>query len=450
MIARMSSPRFIFLRALLLCCCLGVFVVPAANAQNFLVGVCTHMGQERGAAGQTLALLTRAGIGSFRDEVYWGQVEKRRGHLAFPNQLGELERVIESAHARGVEPLLILDYGNVSYDGGGYPQTEEAIEAFARYAEFVVEHFKGRVRYYEIWNEWNGGIGVDKRFRTATARQASSYLPLLKKVYPRIKAIDPSITVLGGAVAPAPGYRQWVMDLMELGGGSYMDGLSLHQYVFDKDPSNPEQLAQWLQSLHADIGSRPNGRDLPIYITEVGWPTHFGQNRTSPDLAAAYLSRLFFSLRTLDFVKGIWWYDLRDDGSDPLNFEDNFGLVDNAYSPKPTYKTLALVAPLISDSQGAKAVVQGSVWAVRVRGQAHGDTIALWSLGNPVSAVIQTRASKDGSLFIQSTSQPVDQENQSAIRAGLTPIRVNVSAPFPTLLRFLDNQVEIESLTLGK
>jgi hypothetical protein len=238
------------------------------------------------------------------------------------------------------------------------------------------------------------------------------------------------------------------MDLMELGGGSYMDGLSLHHYVFDKEPSNPEQLAPWLQSLHADIGSRLNGRDLPIYITEVGWPTHFGRKRTSPDLVAAYLSRLFFSLRTLDFVKGIWWYDLRDDGPDPFRLEDNFGLVGSAYSPKPAYETLAMVAPLVSDSRSAKAVVQGSVWAVRVRGQARGDTVALWSLGNPVPAVVQVRAARGSPLLIQTTSQPGDQGNQPPIRVGVTSIRVNASAPFPTLLRFPDNKVEIESLTL--
>jgi hypothetical protein len=38
----------------------------------------------------------------------------------------------------GIEPLIILDCGNRLYDNGDKPRSPEAIEAFCRFAEFVV------------------------------------------------------------------------------------------------------------------------------------------------------------------------------------------------------------------------------------------------------------------------------------------------------------------------
>jgi hypothetical protein len=59
--------------------------------------------------------------------------------------LKDWDNYVRRAASTGIEPLLILDYGNKFYDDGDKPRTEEGLEAFARYAEFVVRNFKGVV-----------------------------------------------------------------------------------------------------------------------------------------------------------------------------------------------------------------------------------------------------------------------------------------------------------------
>ena len=45
---------------------------------------------------------------------------------------------------RGIRPVFILDYGNPLYDNGLAPQTDEARQAFARFAAAGAARFKGR------------------------------------------------------------------------------------------------------------------------------------------------------------------------------------------------------------------------------------------------------------------------------------------------------------------
>ena len=91
-------------------------------------------------------------------------VEREKGKLAMPEQF---DTYVRKAAAEGLNVLLILDYANRFYDDGDRPRSPEAIEGFCRYAEFVVRHFGKDVRMYEIWNEWDIGIGLPEQHRRA-------------------------------------------------------------------------------------------------------------------------------------------------------------------------------------------------------------------------------------------------------------------------------------------
>ena len=56
----------------------------------------------------------------------------------------------------GVYPLFIACYGNPLYDEyRSVPQTDEGIKAYAKYAAFLAEQYKGKIKAIEIWNEYN-------------------------------------------------------------------------------------------------------------------------------------------------------------------------------------------------------------------------------------------------------------------------------------------------------
>ena len=95
-------------------------------------------------------------MNSVRADTGWNAVEIRRGVYRIPSAWDEF---VDKARKRGIDPLLVPEYGNKFYDDGKLPRSPDAIDGFVRFAAFVVKHFGSRVRYYEVWNEWNTGTG---------------------------------------------------------------------------------------------------------------------------------------------------------------------------------------------------------------------------------------------------------------------------------------------------
>ncbi|MFH3579389.1 hypothetical protein WAH98_20720, partial [Acinetobacter baumannii] len=58
-----------------------------------------------------------------------------------------------------MKPLVILEYGNKNCNNGDKPTDNESRIAFSNYVNFLTAHFKNKVNYYEVWNEWDSSLG---------------------------------------------------------------------------------------------------------------------------------------------------------------------------------------------------------------------------------------------------------------------------------------------------
>ena len=389
----------------------------ASGEKAFLIGVCTHFGQNKGDVQANLQLIRHTGANSIRDEVFWQGVEHQRGQYAIPKNS---EYYVTTSVAMGLRPLLCLDYGNSLYDHGDKPTSDEAIEGYARYAEFVVRHFKGRVSIYEIWNEWDGGVGK------TTPGSPQAYVKLLKVVYPRLKKIDPDLVVVAGGVSGGAVRSRFLREMLELGALSSADGLSFHQYIFSSKGTGrtPEALIDNINRVEATVRSYNGDKQFPLYLTETGWPTQTGPEGTSPDEAANFLARTIMLARTLPFLHGVWWYDFQDDGVNPDRTQDNFGLVRTDLTPKPGFVALAAVTRWINEAESfsraktADPVVMGTKFRI-ADGQ---EAMTVWTQGsvsrrvriNGVSAIQKLRdrspipvAGLSGPLDIELTDAPI-------------------------------------------
>jgi polysaccharide biosynthesis protein PslG len=336
-----SRARAWVLRVAALVC--AALCLPAAIAQDsaagspppFIVGVGQSIHDPPGAA----AAVSGLGVQSMRLDAPWQLIETGPGRYAIP---AWLEAAVNSANARGIEPLLILAYGHPLY-GMDKPRTPAAITAFARYAVFVTEHFEGRVRYYDLWNEWDVGTG-----RT-TFGSADDYVALARRVYPAIKSANDDAIVLSGGVSNYGLAEGWIERFIELGGLRFVDGMSVHPYNYQQsDPGAPERAIAELDRVHGLLRAAGRG-ELPIYVTEMGYPAFAGRFGLTQELAAAYLARFLLLASTRPYVAGTWWYCLRDQGSDPNEKEHHFGVLDTALRPKPAAGALRAVATLLAD-----------------------------------------------------------------------------------------------------
>src|SRR4029453_10121756 len=100
----------------------------------------------------------QVGATAFRDNYFWSGVEvSSKGQYSPGPSLRLLETFVRDAKARGIEPILILCYGNPFYNNYKFQTSADARAAFVNYAKFVATKFKGVVRNFEVWNEWNIG-----------------------------------------------------------------------------------------------------------------------------------------------------------------------------------------------------------------------------------------------------------------------------------------------------
>lgn len=299
----------------------GLALAAALPAVGAIYGVNSHVAHGGYTAAQANSAMLGVGLSTFREPYYWGSVEWNKGIYSAGGTLAEVEKHISVAPT---PPLIILCCNNRHYTTGGLPSTPEQRAAFVKYAVWTATRLKGKVFDYEVWNEWNIGANSWSDVRYGDPVQ---YVALLKEVYAALKGVDPNIRVVGGAIA---GWDdKWTEEMLRAGGGQYMDVISIHPYAY---PHPPEQHIAYLKRFRDLVNFYRPG--LPIYITEIGWPNHTGDKATAEWKASVFLTRFYLLLGEIDQVKGVWWYNVIDSGTDRTNREHNFGLLRADMTPK--------------------------------------------------------------------------------------------------------------------
>ena len=142
--------------------------------------------------------VARIGIKKIRLQSGWQRTEKEKGVYDF----AWLDDIVDNLIRRGMEPWLCLCYGNplytplaeVVFGAVGCPpiNTEEAMNAWINYVKAVAEHYKGRVSFYEIWNEpdcpysWKHVDGEEKDM----FRDAREYGAFSEATANAVKSVD--------------------------------------------------------------------------------------------------------------------------------------------------------------------------------------------------------------------------------------------------------------------
>lgn len=151
------------------------------------------------------------------DQTSWDWIEQKRGHYAVPLRVDEY---VDSLVDNGTNVELQLLYGNPMYtapvgilpnsiipspetvhnpDMSLYsifwpPVTQSQIDAFISYTKWMVNHFRGRIHYYSLWNEEDGSYWNPEA-------NPEQYGRLLKTFVPAVHETDPEAKVVFGGVA---------------------------------------------------------------------------------------------------------------------------------------------------------------------------------------------------------------------------------------------------------
>ncbi|MGC9316695.1 MAG: hypothetical protein ACP5KN_01510 [Armatimonadota bacterium] len=354
-----------------------------ADVEASPFGACTHYHREHWSL-ESMPMMVRAGIKYLRDEVPWSHVEREKGSFEFPPRKDEyIDRAVEL----GIEPLLILDYGNEHYDEGNYPTSDEAIAGFARYCYETAKHFRGRVRYFEIWNEWTIGCGMGGR----PGNEPENYPPLLAAAEEAVRRANPDAVVIGIGGEHSLHGREHIATMFDGGALQHMDAVSVHSYRYPRTPEATD-LAAELLSIGRLIAE--HGGDQPIWVSEIGWPTHLGTTGSPEPRQARMLVRSMVEMLATGIVDRIFWYDFKDDALNRRINEHSFGIIRHEHyhcAVKPAYLAYAALTRMLRHAEFAGEMQIGDeARAYRFQRPGEGDVIVAWTAGRePTRVTVQ-------------------------------------------------------------
>ena len=253
-------------------------------------------------------------VGWAREDFQFKRIEEAPGQFNW----GFTDKVTDLLSQRGVQIMGIL---NQPIPAWANAQNADNVppdpQTFAAFAAEVVNRYKDRVHYWQIWNEPH-----DSSY-WAPQPNPAAYAALLKATYTAIKTADPSAQVLlGGLVSPQPAI-DFLRQIHDNGAWDSFDIIGLNPYA---DPNSPENGQIGVVGIGAVRGMADSFGAKPIWATEFGWSTGPADRTATPvDEAtqANYLVRSMVLLRAAGAERAIW-YNLKDNSAPDHNL---YGLV---------------------------------------------------------------------------------------------------------------------------
>lgn len=323
-----------------------VFLLVPAGSFAFELGVGTHVGQGRNDLSVSLARIRQASLTSFRDEIYWYDLERTPGRFFIDGRALMTEAYYISGAQAGLRPMIVLGYGNSLYDNGSQPHSEKGLAAFEKYAGWISGRLGKSVSYVEIWNEWNIGSGTRPKVRVG---DPAAYVRLVDRASRAIRAANPSAKVVVGGVGDDFGGWPWLTRAMDLGVLDFADALSVHLYNYSApvEDAGADEMVERLRDLQRRVRTYSKGRKIPLLVTEMGWPTHLGPKGVLQSEASRELAKFLVAARSLEDLGGVWIYELWDGGDDSSDKEHRFGLVSRDFREKPGGCRLRSIAAFV-------------------------------------------------------------------------------------------------------
>lgn len=308
----------------------------APTLPSSLYGVASHPNWDSYSdAGRTQEFALAAAMGAkfYRFDMTWKWLEDYRGHF-YSDLLARLDFIVDGLVAVGIEPIPQVWYTPAwaSVGGGGFdPPTDYA--DFTAFMRSLAARYKGKVRFWEIWNE------PDNNNWTGTA---SGFVDMLHAGYDGVNAADPHAKVLCASMG-----NSWLADVLTAGAKNYCDYFGKHPYTAGQSPHydavDPQyDFAENLTNAKALLDAA--GATQKVILTEFGWSTASTGWGVSQALQGHYLTQAYeYLAASFPWVEVACWYELRDGGypkeapTNPTSYEDNFGLVTIDFQKKSSY-----------------------------------------------------------------------------------------------------------------
>jgi hypothetical protein len=307
--------------------------------------------------GRGYGVARRLRVRTIRLNVLWRQIETSPGVYDWTR----FDAAVEGERARHLRPQLTLTGPAPAWaTGDGKPGVYDPDpRQYARFVAAAVEHFRGRVARYSLWNEPNWPTWL-----APAKRAAPIYRALYKQGYAAAKRADPRARVLFGELAPLGKPEAAIPPLEFLRdvvcrdrklhrvrrcAGLRADGFAHHPYTLGWSPAyrghaddapmgaldRLERMLDRLAARHAL--ATPAGRPLDLYLTEYAY--HAADARVPAATVGPFITAAYRRALADPRVRQIVWYQVIGAEPSPRRVWDS-GLFDWTGRARPAYTTL--------------------------------------------------------------------------------------------------------------
>lgn len=276
-----------------------------AGVNPFGVNVFLEQEADPAKREQAVRMAAEAGYHWLRQEFTWEDIEihgkgdfEDRRHEPYRSAWEKYDQIVDLADKYGMELIVRIsnppEWTRAAADEPGTFAPPDNDQDFADFVRAVVTRYKGRVRYYQLWNEPN----IYPEWGEYTI-SPEDYTQLLKAGAIAAREADPNVVIIAGALAAtinlqpsAPPPANSLSDLLFLqrmygaGAAPYFDIMAVQGYGLWSGPTDRRMHPRVL-----NIGHHAFIRDLmvangdaakPIWIAEMNW------NAAPEDVVARY------------------------------------------------------------------------------------------------------------------------------------------------------------------
>jgi len=191
----------------------------------------------------------------------WSRVQPTEDDWAFQGEESVDRCLAAGMHVLGVlfaTPPWAVDTTVGSPSGNYRAGPPRDMDQYREYVRRTVERYRGRIRYWEVWNEPDAS-----NFWKGTPEQ---YVELLRATREVAKAADPDCVIIGGGGLHYS-LKDWVEAAADAGMLASCDWLSYHSYVPVDEPA--EAMLDNVRYFQ-DLLARHGRTDIPLVCSEGG------------------------------------------------------------------------------------------------------------------------------------------------------------------------------------
>ena len=284
------------------------------------------------------------------------------------------DQLLDAFGAQGLEPQFqcggwlpewALDLEKPLFrDFGGDPRRMDyarfpKLDKWGKMITLLLEHFRGRVRFVEPWNEPD--LAYFANF------SVEDYCRLQKYFYETVKHADPSVKVMTGGFAllnvnePRHAVHPDYLREALRGSRGFYDIIAFHGH-------GPQQMYRTQISGLSRIRQEVGVADTPWWSNETAISSAAIGERAQ---AETLFKKLLYCWANGGV--GYTWYNIRNKGYLPNDGEHNFGLVTKDFYPKQVYLTYNMLAGLYRNAEFLRTLNDANEFQVYLFRAANGD-----------------------------------------------------------------------------